>query len=197
MGYMHYDLGGLAKGKVIEVILQGNTANVYLMDAENFHKYSNGFPFNALGGLMTFSPIRLMTIDNGHWHLVMDLPHGKGTVKTSYRFTATKAANISTKLALFRPTEAQKKAILAMKGISAESPASPAVSIPSAPAATVAAASAASAKPEQVTCNKCGILTIRGKFCMDCGSPMENTCPGCSVINPMMCKFCPECGYRY
>ncbi|MCL1877628.1 MAG: DUF1883 domain-containing protein, partial [Defluviitaleaceae bacterium] len=86
MNFSHYDLGGLEKGKTIEVTLNGNAANVFLMDHENMAKYVKAKPFKAIGGHMTFSPIRMQTIYEAHWHLVIDLPGGYGSVKSSYRF---------------------------------------------------------------------------------------------------------------
>lgn len=34
------------------------------------------------------------------------------------------------------------------------------------------------------------------KFCIECGSKLELTCPGCTTICPPGSKFCPECGTR-
>ena len=33
MNFTHYDLGNLGKGRIVEIILQGNAANVQLMDS--------------------------------------------------------------------------------------------------------------------------------------------------------------------
>jgi hypothetical protein len=187
MNYTHYDLGGLGKGRTVEVILQGNSANVYLMDHDNMANYVKGKPFMAIGGLMTFSPIRMQTIDEAHWHLVIDLPKGFGKVKTAYRMLSKQPPNISTRPAIFKPTEAQIRAVEADK------------------AASLSAAKAA-AKPEKppeppkppgaVTCNRCGILTRPGKFCTDCGEPIERTCIKCGTANTLTCKFCSECGSK-
>ncbi|MCL1884863.1 MAG: DUF1883 domain-containing protein [Defluviitaleaceae bacterium] len=185
MTYTHYDLGALAKGKVVEVVLQGNTANVYLMDQENFARYNRGVPFQALGGLMTFSPIRLQTTDFGHWHIVIDLPKGNGKVKTSHQITSTKLPNVSVRPAVFKPTDAQKRAAeeAATKKKEEEEEAA-------------AAAAAAAEMPSKVTCQKCGVSTVLGKFCTECGSPLEKKCPSCNVVNPLTSKFCFECGTK-
>jgi ribosomal protein L32 len=188
MNYTHYDLGGLAKGKTVEVTLQGHAANVYLMDHENMAKYIKAKPFEALGGLMTFSPIRLQTVHAARWHIVIDLPKGHGTVKTGYRMLTNQAPNISTRLAIFKPTEEQKRAVAAPQETStlgAKAKEKPKEEKPAAPK-----------KPEQVTCPKCGILTLPGKFCADCGAPMEQSCPDCSVVNPLSSRFCYECGNK-
>jgi hypothetical protein len=192
MNYTHYDLGGLSKGRTVEVILQGNAANVYLMDHENMVKYAKAKPFKALGGLMTFSPIRLQTISTAHWHIVIDMPRGTGAVKTTYRVLNSQPPNISTTMTTFKPSEEQKSAVCA-----AAASKSSTISPPK-PAETPVAAPPPKppAKPEQVPCPKCGILTIRGKFCTECGAPMEKVCPGCAVVNTLSCKFCHECGYN-
>ncbi|MCL1862502.1 MAG: DUF1883 domain-containing protein [Defluviitaleaceae bacterium] len=182
MSFTHYELGGLPKGKVVEVVLQGNTANVYLMDQDNFGRYNKGMSFIALGGLMTFSPIRLQTTENGHWHVVIDLPQGKGQVKTSCQVTATKMANISTKPATFKPSPTMVAAAAAAKKAAAEK--------------SAAAAPAPAAPAGMVTCASCKALTIRGKFCAECGQPMALSCPGCSITLAPSCKFCPECGFK-
>jgi hypothetical protein len=190
MNYTHYDLGGLGKGRTVEVTLQGNAANVYLMDHENMAKYIKAKPFQALGGLMTFSPIRMQTIHAAHWHVVIDLPKGHGTVKTAYRMLATQSPNISTRLATFKPTEEQKKAVAAPDAKSVLA------SVPAEKKSAEPPKQVAPPKIEEIACPKCGILTLPGKFCTDCGAPMEKSCPGCGVINPLSCKFCFECGYK-
>jgi hypothetical protein len=197
MNYTHYDLGGLGKGRTVEVVLQGNAANVYLMDHENMVKYSKAKPFEALGGLMTFSPIRLQTTSMAHWHVVIDMPKGTGTVKTSFRVLNSQPPNISTTMATFKPTAEQKRAVSGLLNSIIEpeekletkptlSSLKPAVDVPPKPPA----------KPELAPCPRCGILTIRGKYCAECGTPMERICPGCSVVIPLSCKFCHECGFK-
>ena len=42
MSFTHYDLGNLEKGRFVEIILQGNAANVQLLDSANFSNYING-----------------------------------------------------------------------------------------------------------------------------------------------------------
>ncbi len=39
MKFTHYDLGNLSRGTTIEVTLQGNAANVQLLDSSNFRNY--------------------------------------------------------------------------------------------------------------------------------------------------------------
>jgi hypothetical protein len=42
MNFTHYDLGVLAGAEIVEVTLQGNAANVRLMDSANFSAYRAG-----------------------------------------------------------------------------------------------------------------------------------------------------------
>ncbi|WP_149793088.1 DUF1883 domain-containing protein, partial [Salmonella enterica] len=39
MQYQHYNLSNLSAGKVVEINLSGNAANVKLMDSSNFLNY--------------------------------------------------------------------------------------------------------------------------------------------------------------
>ncbi|MCL2456530.1 MAG: DUF1883 domain-containing protein [Defluviitaleaceae bacterium] len=191
MNFTHYDLGGLGKGRTVEVALQGNAANVYLMDHDNFERYNQARSFQALGGLVTFSPIRLQTIASAHWHIVIDMPKGQGMVKTAVRIRDSQPPNISTNLAKFKPSEEQKRSV-------ANSKTSNAPPIPETKQEPKPELKTVTQPPklEQISCPKCGILTVRGKFCTECGSPMEKICPGCYIINTLENKYCYECGYR-
>jgi len=188
MNFTHYDLGGLGKGRTVEVLLQGNAANVYLMDHANMVNYNKGKPFQAIGGLMTFSPIRMQTPETAHWHLVIDLPKGFGKVKTSYRMLNKQPPNISTRLATFKPTEAQLRAIESSEteAFTSEKSADKSKKEEKAPQLT----------PGKITCESCGAITKLGKFCTTCGVPMEKTCLHCATVNTLTCKFCSECGSK-
>lgn len=59
MQFTKYDLGQLDKGRVVEIILKGNAANVRLMDSSNFNNYRNGRNHRYIGGLAKKSPVRL------------------------------------------------------------------------------------------------------------------------------------------
>ncbi|MCL2223934.1 MAG: DUF1883 domain-containing protein [Defluviitaleaceae bacterium] len=197
MNFTHYDLGGLAKGRTVEVTLQGNSANVYLLDHPNMVKYVKGQPFAAMGGLMKSSPIRLQTTAVGHWHVVIDLPNGYGTVKTGHRLLAGSVPpTVSTKAVMFKATEAQMRAVAAENAanVSAGRPAPR----PEKPLTSATPAPLPQSADDQISCNACGILTRPGKFCTDCGAPMsaERICPTCSTANTFDCKFCSECGLK-
>lgn len=50
MQYQSYDLGHLNGGDVIEAALNGNSANVKLMDSSNSSNYRSGRPRRYFGG---------------------------------------------------------------------------------------------------------------------------------------------------
>lgn len=52
------------------------------------------------------------------------------------------------------------------------------------------------AAPEKVVCPSCGKETPKGKFCMECGAPLENKCLKCGAEIPAGAKFCPLCGEK-
>lgn len=190
MNFTHYDLGGLDKGKTVEVILQGNAANVYLMDHENMVKYNKGLSFQALGGLMPFSPIRMQTTDSAHWHVVIDMPKGYGTVKTSYRMVGRMQPNISTRMSTFKPSEAQLRAI-------AKPDAKEKLSVSKIGNIPLEEQQPSLSKSfEQVSCKNCGTLNMHGKFCSECGTQADKLCTNCSTFNVATCKFCSECGLK-
>ena len=46
-------------------------------------------------------------------------------------------------------------------------------------------------------CLKCGFQNPEGaKFCIECGSKFELSCPACGKLNTLDSKFCSECGHR-
>lgn len=85
MNFTHYDLGNLDRGRVIEITLQGNAANVQLLDSTNFNNYKNGRQYRYIGGLAKQSPIRLQTTHSSHWHIAIDLRGMRGNVRSSIR----------------------------------------------------------------------------------------------------------------
>lgn len=85
MNFTHYDLGNLEKGQVVEITLQGNAANVQLLDSQNFANYKNGRQYRYIGGLAKQSPIRLQTTHSSHWHIAIDLRGMRGNVRSSIR----------------------------------------------------------------------------------------------------------------
>lgn len=85
MKYQVYDLGQCSKGDRIQVTLQGNAANVRLMDSSNYSLYKNGHRHQYYGGLAKKSPIVLGVPRNGHWYVTIDLQGLMGTVRSAVR----------------------------------------------------------------------------------------------------------------
>ena len=85
MKFTHYNLGSLSRGTTIEVTLQGNAANVRLLDSSNFQKYRAGRKHQYYGGLISRSPARLTVPRNGHWHITVDMQGLRGQVRSSIR----------------------------------------------------------------------------------------------------------------
>lgn len=95
MNFTHYDLGNLDKGRIVEIVLQRNAANVQLMDSSNFNSYKNGRQYRYIGGLAKKSPIHLQTTHSGHWHIAIDLRGLRGNVRSSVRVLPTALPTIN------------------------------------------------------------------------------------------------------
>lgn len=85
MNYTHYDLGVLAGTEIVEVSLEGNAANVRLMDSSNFSAFRAGRQCRFYGGHATRSPVRLQVPGAGHWYVAVDLGGYHGSVRSSVR----------------------------------------------------------------------------------------------------------------
>ena len=85
MQFTHSDLGQRRAGEVVEVTLQGNAANVRLLDSSNFGNYRSGRQHRYIGGLIRKSPVRLRIPHAGHWHVAVDLQGLGGRVRSSVR----------------------------------------------------------------------------------------------------------------
>lgn len=85
--FIQHDLGHQQRGATAVVTLNGNAANVRLMDSSNFNAYKRGGRHNYRGGLVTKSPFRVVIPNNGNWYITVDLlgmrPNTK--VKSSVR----------------------------------------------------------------------------------------------------------------
>lgn len=205
MHFTHFGLGNLDKGRIVEVHLQGNAANVYLLDQINYQRYSRGENFQAVGGLHKSSPIRLMTPKIANWHIAVDLPGGYGSVKTSYRVLNKSNVEADARLRDFTPSDAQKKAKPATLSSTPQAPNQPRQQTPVAKPSAGApptAPNAPAASPETtddtqtVNCRKCGTNVKHAKFCPECGEPLEKTCPACFNVDKNNGKFCTECGTK-
>ncbi len=49
---------------------------------------------------------------------------------------------------------------------------------------------------DKIICPHCGKPTAKGKFCSECGQPLELVCPKCGAKLSPGTKFCPECGEK-
>ena len=85
MKYTVYDLGQCRLGERIQVSLQGNAANVRLMDSSNYSSYRSGRRHRYYGGLVKRSPIVLTVPCSGHWYITIDLAGLAGSVRSSIR----------------------------------------------------------------------------------------------------------------
>ena len=85
MKYTVYDLGQCRRGERIQVSLQGNAANVRLMDNSNYSSYRSGRRHRYYGGLVKRSPIVLTVPSAGHWYITIDLAGLAGSVRSSIR----------------------------------------------------------------------------------------------------------------
>jgi len=70
--YTSWDLGNQDAGAVVRVVLEGNAANVKLMDGSNFRSYQRGERHHYFGGHYDRSPITIPVPSYGHWHLTVD-----------------------------------------------------------------------------------------------------------------------------
>ena len=85
MKFIHKDLGNLDKGRIVEIVLKGNAANVQLLDSTNFNNYKIGRRYQYTGGLAKQSPVRLAVPHSGHWHVAIDMNGLRGTVNAAVR----------------------------------------------------------------------------------------------------------------
>lgn len=85
MRFSHYNLGHKQAGEVVEVTLQGNAANVRLLDSSNFSSYRRGKNHRCYGGLATKSPVRLPIPRSGTWYVTVDMQGLRGSVRSGVR----------------------------------------------------------------------------------------------------------------
>ncbi|GAA4968771.1 DUF1883 domain-containing protein [Kineococcus glutinatus] len=72
--FTSYDLKQLKRGSVVVVTLQGNAANVRLLDSAAFSAFKAGRSYRmADGGLVKTSPHRMIIPRAGHWYVTVDL----------------------------------------------------------------------------------------------------------------------------
>jgi len=72
--FTSYGLKQLKRGSVVVVTLQGNAANVRLLDSTAFSSFKAGRSYRmASGGLVKKSPHRMVVPRTGHWYVTVDL----------------------------------------------------------------------------------------------------------------------------
>lgn len=84
MDFIHYDLGQVEGGKIVEVTLT-KAANVRLMDPSNFTNFKNGRRHRYYGGRVSKSPFRITVPHSGHWHVTIDLGGYAGSLRHGVR----------------------------------------------------------------------------------------------------------------
>lgn len=83
--FMQFDLGQQPSGATVRVTLNGNAANVRLLDGSNFSAYRNGRSHRYTGGLVRRSPIDLVVPRAGHWYVVVDMQGLRGQTRASVK----------------------------------------------------------------------------------------------------------------
>ncbi|KQV31699.1 TIR protein [Rhizobium sp. Root1203] len=84
--FTHYDLKDQRAGTIIEVTLNA-VANVRLMTAPNYQRFTEVLDFKYVGGVARKSPIRMPIPESGHWHLVVDMEGHHGLAESSVKIT--------------------------------------------------------------------------------------------------------------
>ncbi|WP_437982912.1 DUF1883 domain-containing protein [Sorangium sp. So ce117] len=79
MNFLHSEVN-TGPGDAIAVTLEGNAANVLVMDSQNFQNYRRGASFRHYGGHST-RPQVIIRPPSGHWHVVVDLGGRRGHVR--------------------------------------------------------------------------------------------------------------------
>ena len=72
MKFNYWDLGHRSRGEIVEVQLEGNAANVRLLDSSNYHAFKAGRQHRYVGGHMTRSPAQFQIPSSGHWYVTVD-----------------------------------------------------------------------------------------------------------------------------
>ena len=85
MKFYHHKLDHLSRGDRVEITLQGNAANVRLMNNSNFQAYKNGRKHKYYGGLVNRSPFFLTVPSSGQWNITVDMLGLRGQVRSSVR----------------------------------------------------------------------------------------------------------------
>jgi hypothetical protein len=79
MNFLHYEVN-LGQGDFVKVTLRGNAANVLLLDDSNYRSFQAGTQYRYFGGYYTRSPAIIRPPNTGHWHVIVNLGGGAGSV---------------------------------------------------------------------------------------------------------------------
>lgn len=82
--YSHYDLGEQRAGTTIEITLTA-VANVRLMNADNYQRFTETLKHQFVGGVAKKSPVRLTVPASAHWHLIVDMEGHNGLAESSVK----------------------------------------------------------------------------------------------------------------
>lgn len=82
MEHVKYDLGVPDAGTRVFVSLD-QQANVWLLDAANYSRYTAGKDGRAYGGRQVRSPATLSVPTHGHWYVAIDLGGNSGNIRSS------------------------------------------------------------------------------------------------------------------
>ena len=85
MEFQHYDLGKLAQGAVVEIVLSGEAPRVLLLDDENFANYKYKRNYRYFGGPAKDPSIRIMVPRTDYWHVVIDFSGKPVLAETSVK----------------------------------------------------------------------------------------------------------------
>jgi len=90
MNFLHTDFDGDSQDLVMVTL--DHQANVMLLDDHAFSAYRSGGSFEYTGGWATGSVIQLRPPSTGHWHVVVDLGAGPGSIRAGVRIIRDAAA---------------------------------------------------------------------------------------------------------
>jgi hypothetical protein len=82
MNYQSYDLGYRKRGEIAQITIQGNAANVKLMDSSNFQSYKSGRQHRFYGGQARRSPVNIPIPHSGQWYVAIDFGGYPGKART-------------------------------------------------------------------------------------------------------------------
>jgi hypothetical protein len=91
MEFLYHEVSA-RHGDLIQVTLQGNEANVLVMDYQNFRSYQSGGRYSYVGGHYQRSPAVIAAPGTGTWYVVIDLGGRVGRVQAGVRVISTAMA---------------------------------------------------------------------------------------------------------